>query len=283
MASLLPYPAGFGGEPFIVAHRGASHVAPENTLAAFALAWKMGADAIEGDFYLTRDGHVVAIHDKTTKRTAGVDRRVADCTLEELKQLDVGSWKASEYRGERIPTLAEVLATVPAGKKIFIEIKCGPEVVPALRQVLAASSLRPGQTVVISFNAEVILETKRRIPDVAAFWLTDYEQDKATGTWSPTHDDVLASLRRTTADGLGSQANEQMLTVGFVQRLRSAGFQFHVWTVDDAAMAVRFRRLGVDSITTNRPDFIRRALLTAGVDDRPNLPGGRSPAKGGRE
>ena len=146
----------------IVAHRGASDAAPENTLAAFRLAWKLGADLIEGDFYLTTDGHIVTIHDKTTKRTAGKDLPVAQSTLAELRQLDVGVWKAPQYRGQRIPTLAEVLAVVPPGKKILIEIKCGPEIVPQLKTELAQSSLKPAQTIVIAFDESVV---RRKGPD----------------------------------------------------------------------------------------------------------------------
>ena len=116
----------------LVAHRGTSHEAPENTVAAFRLAWEQGADAIEGDFYLSKDQQIVCIHDETTKRTSGEDRVVSECTLDELRRLDVGKWKHPRFEGERISTLAEVLRTVPDGKQIFIEIKCGPEIVPFL-------------------------------------------------------------------------------------------------------------------------------------------------------
>ncbi|MFV2065815.1 MAG: glycerophosphodiester phosphodiesterase family protein, partial [Pirellulales bacterium] len=97
----------------IVGHRGASHDAPENTLAAFQLAWQRGADGVEGDFYLTSDGHIVCIHDADTERVAGEKLIVAESTLADLRQLDVGAWKGERWRGEKIPTLEEVLATVP--------------------------------------------------------------------------------------------------------------------------------------------------------------------------
>lgn len=83
----------------IVAHRGASKRAPGNTLPAFELAWKQGADAIEGDFRLTKDGHVVCIHDETIKRTAGADLNVAQSTLSELRKLDVGAWFDPAFKG----------------------------------------------------------------------------------------------------------------------------------------------------------------------------------------
>ena len=144
---------------FIVAHRGASYDAPENTLAAFRLAWEQGADAIEGDFYLTADGQIVCIHDKTTKRVAPgqPELTVAKSTLQELRQLDVGRWKADKFAEERIPTLKEVLAIVPRQKRIFVEIKCGPEIVPILQQQLSDSDLKPEQIVMTRGADEAIV------------------------------------------------------------------------------------------------------------------------------
>jgi glycerophosphoryl diester phosphodiesterase len=244
----------------IVAHRGASEQAPENTLAAFRLAWELGADAIEGDFYLTRDGHIVALHDDTTKRTAGVDWKVADSTLETLRALDVGLWKGPEFQGEPIPTLAEVLVTVPPGKRIFIEIKCGPEIVPPLKQVLDATSLRAEQTIVISFHESVISAVKEQMPEIHAYWLTGYKRDKETQQWNPSLDTVLTTLKRTGADGLDTQGNREVVDQAFVDALRAAGHEFHVWTINEPDDARYFQQLGVDSITTDRPDAVRAAL-----------------------
>ena len=118
LLSALP-PAASAADPRveIVAHRGASHDAPENTLPALRLAWEQGADASEFDVYLTKDGRVAVIHDKDTKRVAAVDKRVADQTLAELKALDVGRWKAPRFAGTTVPTLEEMLADVPDGKQ----------------------------------------------------------------------------------------------------------------------------------------------------------------------
>ena len=116
----------------IIAHRGSSFLAPENTRAAAELAWREAADAVEGDFRLTADGQIVCIHDDTLKRTAGVDRRVSDLSLDELRRLDVGSWKGPQFAGQRTATLDEMLATVPRGKRFYVEVKCGAEIVPEL-------------------------------------------------------------------------------------------------------------------------------------------------------
>ncbi|MCA9017815.1 MAG: glycerophosphodiester phosphodiesterase, partial [Planctomycetaceae bacterium] len=114
----------------IIGHRGASYDAPENTLASVNLAWQRNADAVEIDIYLTKDGKIVAYHDKTTKRIGGRDQAVNEQTLAELQTLDVGAWKNEKYKEERIPTLTQILKAIPAGKRLFIEIKCGPEVLP---------------------------------------------------------------------------------------------------------------------------------------------------------
>ena len=247
---------------FIVAHRGASHDAPENTLTAFRLAWERGADAIEGDFYLTSDGQIVCIHDKTTQRVSpdGPELTVAESTLEQLRQLDVGRWKDEKYTGERIPTLEEVLAVVPKGKRIFVEIKCGPEIVPTLQQRLVASGLTEQQIVIIAFNKAVVQACRRSMPRYKCNWLTSYRRQTELAGWKPAKQEVIASLQRTGATGLGSQGNERVIDRGFVQSIRDSGFEFHVWTINDLESAKRFVGLGVDSITTDRPALIRQAL-----------------------
>ena len=123
----------------IIAHRGASFDAPENTLAAVRLGWEQSADAVEVDVHLSRDGKIVVIHDDTTRKVAGVPRGVQSQTLSELKALDVGRWKSRRWTGERIPLFEEVLATIPAGKRLFVEIKSGPECLPEFAKVLRRS------------------------------------------------------------------------------------------------------------------------------------------------
>lgn len=249
---------------WIVAHRGASHDAPENTLAAFRLAWEQDADAIEGDFYLTQDREIVCIHDEKTKRTSGVELSVPASTLEELRRLDVGRWKDPKWQGERIPTLSEVLATVPEGKRIYIEIKCGPEIVPHLPPVLKRSGLKPEQTIVISFDEKVIEAVRTQIPEIKAHWLTGFKQNKLTKAYQPTVNSVLKTLQATRATGLDVQANRDVVDSAFVKRLRDGKLEFHVWTVNEPQDAIYFQQLGVDSITTDRPGFLRQRLESNG-------------------
>ncbi|MBI3536498.1 MAG: hypothetical protein HY070_02885, partial [Chloroflexi bacterium] len=109
--------------PLIIAHRGASAEAPENTLAAFTRAFELGADGIELDVTLTKDNIPVVIHDDTVNRTTNARGVVSEMLLAEIKQLDAGSWKDAKYRGEKIPTLEETLRAIPTTKIVNIELK----------------------------------------------------------------------------------------------------------------------------------------------------------------
>ena len=254
----------------IVAHRGASYDAPENTLAAFRLAWDQHADTIEGDFYVTKDQQIVCIHDKTTKRVAPQqpELSIAKSTLEELQKLDVGSWKHPRYAAERIPTLEEVLATVPEGKQIFVEIKCGPEILPLLQPQLESSGLKPEQIVIICFDKTVITQARKLMPKYNANWLTGYKQETKESEWKPTQENVLTTLKQVGATGLGTHENLQVINQAFVDSIRDAGFQFHVWTVNDIEAARKFADLGAKSITTDRPEIIRNAIQLQPAESR---------------
>ena len=262
VAVFLMMPAHFtsAATPLIVAHRGASHDAPENTMAAFRLAMEQGADAFEADFYLTTEGRIVCFHDKDTERIAGKKLSISDTTFATLRALDVGQWKGLQWKGERMPTMEEVLAAVPEGKKIFIELKSGPEIVEPMAEVIERSKLSPEQMVIISFHADAIAESKKRLPQLKAYWLCGFK-DKEDGTPPPTADEVIATLKRCRADGLDAQAVPENFNEAFIERLRDAGYgEFHVWTVNDPAIARFYRDLGVASITTDRPGWLREQL-----------------------
>lgn len=267
VAPLASHAAG----PLIVAHRGASYDAPENTLAAFRLAWEQGADGIEGDYYLSSDGHIVCIHDKDTQRVAGVKHIISETPFDALRALDVGAWKGETWRGERMPTLEEVLAIVPAGKMIFIELKVGVEIVAPMMKAIDASGLKNEQIVVISFDADAIAACERLRPEIRTQWLTDYKQQE-NGAWQPSEETVTATLLRTGADALGSKANPEVLDRSFLRHLIAANHgAFGVWTVDDPALAQFYIDNGAWSVTTNRPAWLREQLAakaTPAADDK---------------
>ena len=250
--------------PLIIAHRGASHDAPENTLAAFRLAFERGADGIEGDFYLTRDKRMVCIHDADTKRVAGTSLAVAHSSLAELKRLDVGGWKGAKWHGERVPTIEEVIGVIPPDKMFFIELKIGPEVVTPLKTVLARSTLKPRQCVIISFDADTIVAAKRQLPEIKAHWLSGHRLEGKPRQWRPTPEAVIKRLQQTGADGFGSQANLDSFDAPFIQRLRSSGYaEFHVWTVNKGGIARFYQEQGALGITTDRPAYLRARLAEA--------------------
>ena len=153
----------------IIGHRGASFDAPENTLASFRRGWEQHADAVELDIRQTKDGRIVVIHDQDTQRVTGVNRLVEEQTLEEIRQLDAGVWKDSRWVGEKVPLLSEALALVPAGKRLFIEVKCGIAVVPELVREIHAANQQPTQTVVIGFCSKTMAAVKSLLPAVEVY------------------------------------------------------------------------------------------------------------------
>lgn len=245
----------------ITAHRGASYDAPENTLAAFRLAWEQDADAVEGDFYLTADGQIVCIHDKDTRRTAGVTKVVEQSTLEELRTLEVGKWKSREYAGELIPTFAEVMATVPPGKHFVLELKSTSKIVPVLASELQRLKPDREHLLIISFDAPSIAKCKELMPDIRSHWLTGFKAD-ASGTMQPKAAAIAQTVKQCRADGVGMKGITSVIDQAFVDELIANGCtEFHVWTVDSVADARHFQSLGAVGITTNRPRFVRDGLM----------------------
>lgn len=235
-----------------IAHRGASHDAPENTLAALRLAWAQHADAAECDVHLTRDGQLVVIHDPDTERTTGRAGRVADATLAELQELDAGAWKDGRFAGERIPMLDAWLALVPAGKRVFVEVKGGPETIDALAACLARSRLSPAQVVVISFSFAAVRAAKSQLKHIECCWLVERESDAGQRPLA----ELVARVRGAGLDGLDLEASFPIDAV-FVQQIHAAGIKAYVWTLDDPSRARDLIAAGVDGIATNRPAWLR--------------------------
>ncbi|MBW2094574.1 MAG: glycerophosphodiester phosphodiesterase [Deltaproteobacteria bacterium] len=241
----------------IVAHRGASRDAPENTLPAFELAWAKGADAIEGDFRLTKDGHIVCIHDRDTKRVSGKRLVIKESTLAALRALEVGLYRGKKYKGTFIPTIEEVFSTIPAGKIIYIEIKSEGAIVPRLFEEINRSGLQREQIVVISLNENVIRECKTKGLQSKAFWVCEFQKDQS-GEITPSLATTLETLQKIKADGLSS--NKGVINESFARNIMEHGYEFHVWAVDELEMARQYIKWGARSITTNVPGFMKKNL-----------------------
>lgn len=242
----------------IIAHRGYSALAPENTLAAFKLAWEKGADGVENDIHLTADGRIVVLHDKDTQRTAGVEKVVAASPADELTSLDVGAWKGSQWKGEMLPTLEASLETLPQGKgRFFIEIKCGPEIVPALAKVLEPMQARAAQLAVISFNGAAAAQTKKALPWLKVYLLASGKDKKTKLPMDLSK--MIAQARRDGLDGL-DLGSDWPWGEAMVKQIRVAGLGVFVWTINKPEQAKSLAALGVDGITTDDPVMVRKAM-----------------------
>ncbi len=239
----------------IIAHRGASYLAPENTMASVMLGWEKGAD-VEVDVHLSKDNRILVIHDSSTKRTGKIDLIVKDTPSRELRKLDVGSFKSKDYAGEQIPFLEDVIETIPHGRKLYVEIKCGKEVLPILEKLITEST-KMSQIVIIGFDLETVTLSKELI-DVPTYWLKGTEKDKETEKWIPHNPQLVQKVKNKGLDGL--DVHYAGVTKEFTDAVKASGQNLYIWTVDDPEEAIRLVELGVDGITTNRPQWLRQQL-----------------------
>lgn len=241
--NVVPYP-----EVQIIAHRGASFDAPENTVAAANLAWKLGADAVECDIHLSADGRVIVSHDATTKRTGAENLTIKNTHSSDLRKLDVGSFKGTQFKGEKLPFLEELIATVPKGKELVVEIKCGPEVILPLEIIVDVSPENITFTF-IAFDFNTISKTKETFPHHRCYWLCS-----DPGLYKKN----IGLVGGAKLDGVS--LNYNLINEEVAAELKEMGYELFTWTVDDAEIARRMVELGVMGITTNRPDYIRANL-----------------------
>jgi len=253
--------AGFSGRPasdvMIIAHRGASEAAPENTIASAVLAWENGTDAVEVDIHLSRDNRLMVIHDETTKKTAGVDLKVSETDSAELRELDVGSHKGEKWAGERIPFLEEIIDTVPPGRKLVVEVKSDANTLPYLKQIIEQSG-KADQIVIIGFDLEDMAAAKKLMPQRPVYWLKAAKKDETTEEYIPYTANLITLTKQNNLDGLN--LFYEGLTEDFARQVRNAGLPLYVWTIDDPETARKIKKLAVKGITTNVPGVMKNAL-----------------------
>jgi len=236
----------------IWAHRGASAKAPENTLAAFRLAYDLGADGVEFDVQLTADGHVVCIHDETLDRTTTGRGPVAARTLREVKTFDASGGRDG-FAGEAVPTLEEVLELVsPTGMTVNIELKNSIEPYPGIEQAVLKAVEAAGMTdrvIYSSFN------------HISATRLARSSQPSRVGL---LFSDVLAEpwgyAQRLDMTALHPHWKYVSYVPETIERCHALGLAINVWTVDNPETVRRLADLGADAVITNRPDEARAAL-----------------------
>ncbi|MEC5302109.1 MULTISPECIES: glycerophosphodiester phosphodiesterase [Staphylococcus] len=258
------------GEKFTtIAHRGASGYAPEHTFYSYDKSHNaIGASYIEIDLQMTKDGHLVAMHDETVDRTTNGTGRVDQYTLEELKQLDAGStfneqnpqYANSNYEGAQIPTLDEILERYGTDANYYIETK-SPDVYPGMEeklldtlnkhQLLNEQSLKKGHVMVQSFSQESLLKMKNLNSNVPLIRLLDKGE-------LPNMTQQDFNYIKQYAIGVGPEYTD--LTKENVNNLKNTGFLVHPFTVNEVADMERLNEYGVDGLFTNYPDLYKQVV-----------------------
>ncbi len=243
--------------PVIIAHRGASYTAPENTLAAVRLAWELDAYGVEIDVHLTPDNRIVVIHDATTKRTAWKKLSICESSSEELRKLDAGIYKSREYKGQKIPFIEEILDILPDDKKLYIEIKCGKEIFPFLRENIMESK-KMARIVIMAFDIKTVIMSKKIMPEIPVLWLCSIRRNKLTKKPLPHDTAIITSAMEHNIDGLSAQYAG--ITEDFAEKVMSSGLKLYAWTVNHRKEAGRLFKIGVDGIITDRLGWILNKL-----------------------
>ena len=233
----------------IIGHRGASYLAPENTVVSAKLAWESGADAVEADIYLSRDNRIMVCHDANTRRTSGKDYIIKETNSDILRKLDVGSFKDKKYKNEKIPFLEEIINTIPAGKELVVEIKCGSEVFPFLKNTIRRYGSGK-KFVFIAFDFQTISDTKKVFPENSCYWLC-------------SNSGLLnKNINLVSGAGLdGISLSYSIINEKVAEKTKELNLELFSWTVDNPDEAKRLISLGVRGITTNRPGWLNEQIF----------------------
>ena len=233
-------------KPLIVAHRGASGYAPENTVSAYKKAIQLGATVHETDVLLTADRKVVAMHDDTVDRTTNGSGKVSELSIETLRGLDAGSWFDPAFAGEPVPTLADLLRTLQPheGHVMCVEIKEGRGIGPRIKQIAETTGMLD-RIILFSFGADALREAHEAMPGVPALFLIHtYDERYDPG--------IVKAVRPTGATMLG--VKHSAVDKALVDAAHAEGLPLFVYTVNEPADMTRLAELGVDVIITNFPD-----------------------------
>jgi glycerophosphoryl diester phosphodiesterase len=243
---------------YFIAHRGESFLAPENTLTSIKQAWTNNADGVEIDIRLSKDNKIVVIHDANIKRTSGVSGKVKSLTLESLKKLDMGVWKGKKWLNERIPTLEEVLETVPLGKFVMIEIKSSIAILPLLKKLLHKSSIKNSQIKLAGFGLKKMSVVKKALPQFEVYRIKRADRENIILN-SYRLNRLIKSSKKNKLDGV-SLSYSRWIDKKKIDKIKSAGLKVFVWTVDSPNKSLRLINSGIDGIISNRSSWLRNKL-----------------------
>jgi glycerophosphoryl diester phosphodiesterase len=236
-------------QPLVIAHRGASADAPENTIAAFELALEQGADGIEIDVHLSKDDHPIVIHDFTLERTTDGVGPIRNHTVSELKRLDGGGWRGRLFRGQRIQTLEEVLERFRGRTRFWIELKGGSDLYSGIEErVVSLIEIYEvlDRALVQSFDHEALRRIRTLNREVRLGALVAQPPLPPVGSLPAVADAVCPGVN--------------LLSEGAVQELNTAGVGCYVWTVNEPAQMDRLVKWGVSGIITDRPGLLKARL-----------------------
>jgi glycerophosphoryl diester phosphodiesterase len=227
--------------PLVIAHRGASAHEPENTLRAFDLAIRQGAQMIELDLHVTCDNRVVVIHDPTLDRLTNLKGRVDQMSLDDVKRADAG-------KGERVPTLDETLDLTEGKVRLYLEIKDPRAALPTLQIIRARR--RQSQVMLASFDIELMRRLGEEVRDIELGLILGNATFHPVVRWREAF--PWLALRRVNYQVLCMQVE---LCYGYLAaRARANGKKLYVWTADSEKQYARMNSIGVDGIVTNTPD-----------------------------
>jgi glycerophosphoryl diester phosphodiesterase len=245
----------------LLAHRGFSAVAPENTVTAAKMAAELGADGSEFDVYPSSDNALVVMHDGSVDRTTNGKGKITELTLAEIKKLDAGSWKDPKYKGEPVPTLGDMLTTLKDVRcKPVIEIK-GKNIADKVVAAVQAAKM-VDHAFIISFNADNIKIARGLEPGIPAALLSELKKMPKDLTQDQQVDWLVNAAKECKTDFLDLDYN--MLTADMVAKLHQHKLIVWVWTVDDQQAMDNLIAWGIDGITTNKPDLLQERIKKAG-------------------
>jgi len=255
----------------LIAHRGESFDAPENTLPAYRMAVERGF-GFECDIYQSKDGRLFTFHDNNlTRTTAGACTQRCDQAswAETVSKVNVGGWgkwKGSRYDPMRPALFEEVLALARPGRKIYVELKCREAAVPAIRKAIEAEpKATPESVLFICFDSATCAELKRQLPDYKTYWLAIprdgmCRDGKDAQRTIVSAEKIIGRLAACKVDGVDFYYDRSVVTAEFIRRIEDAGYEFHVWTVDSPEIAAEAFARGVRTVTTNRAKYILDTL-----------------------